>query len=242
MAGDLHVISREGHCGGQLFGVLPIFTCPLDGSSFHACFRVWPCHGPPFLRAGEEWNYDNHISVVELKSIGQLVFTDTRLTDRLKQIFFDELAFARCPLTHCHVGEFQARVAIGGPHYRNSKVYSAISRVTDHHCIVRLIGRILRNVFMLLSDHGHIPLNVDMHTVTLHMQFHERARPPFSQRARLEALKHSFDLMKLPMQGAAAVPSPPATPMPTRPCPNWDPWGPDLVPRPRTAADLGHMD
>ena len=113
LADDLHVISRDAHAGGDFFGVLPIFACKRDGSNFHAKFRVWPCYGLPFRRAGAEWNYSNHISVFELKSVGQRVFTNKKLTDRIRQIFEDELGFARCPLTHCHADEFQARLAIG---------------------------------------------------------------------------------------------------------------------------------
>lgn len=211
----MHVISRQGDCGGDLFGVLPIFSYnPLDGSSSHASFRVWPCYGPAFRKAGAEWDYRSHISVLELRSVGRGMFTQKRLTDRLN--LFDELEFLRCPFTHCYAGEFQARVAIGKPEKRNGIVYSAIGRVADTHCLAQITGRILRHVFMFLCDYGYIPWDVDMHTVTLHMQFHEGPRH--------RALKLCFEawasaLLNLPRQRAAAVSSPPVPLRPTRPCP-----------------------
>jgi hypothetical protein len=173
----LHEITcRQGDCDGVLFGVLPVFHCSPCGNTFFACFRVWPCHGSPFRRAGAEWNYVNHISVVELKSIGRCAFTNVQLTDRLKQFFFDELKFLRSNVLHCHAAEWQARLAIGTPENRNGIVYSAIRRCGDTNCLGRIIGRILRHVFIFLCDHEYIPWDVDMHTVTLHMQFHERPR------------------------------------------------------------------
>ena len=214
----MHVITcRQGDCDGTLFGVLPVFHCSPCGNSFFACFRVWPCHGPPFRRAGAEWNYVNHISVVELKSIGHGAFTNVQLTDRLKQFFFDELKFLRSNVLHCHAAEWQARLAIGTPENRNGIVYSAIRRCGDTNCLGRIIGRILRHVFIFLCDHEYIPWVIDMHTVTLHMQFHERPTP--------RALKLCFEawvgLVNLPRQRAAAVPSPPDYPWPTRLCPRW---------------------
>ena len=184
-----------------------------------------------------------------------------KLTDRIKEIFLSELEFIRCPFTHCHADEFQARMAIGGPVNRNGIVYSAIPRCRGTNCLAQVIGRILKNLFMFLCDHEYIPYDVEMKTVTLHMQFHDHVA--LAQRLRdapagpedlkeapagPEDLKEYFEAwaarVKLTRQGAAAVPSPPATPMPTRPCPSsCDPWGPDLVPRPRrTAADFGRMD
>ena len=257
LADDLHVISRDAYSGGELYGILPIFRWdPLDGSEFYACFRVWPCSGPSLRKAGARWSLRNHVSVVYLKSSGRCAFVDKKLTDRIQEIFLSELEFIRCPLTHCHADEFQARMAIGGPRISIGVpriVYSAIPRCRGTNCLAQVIGRILKNLFMLLCDHEYIPYDVDMQTVTLHMQFHERVRPALAQRLRdapagPEDLKQYFEawaaLVKLTRQGAAAVPSPPATPMPTRPCPSsCDPWGPDLVPRPRrTAADFGRMD
>ena len=233
--------------GGDLFGILPIFSWdPLDGSAFYACFRVWPCAGPSLRKAGAQWSFRNHVSVVYLKSKGRRAFQHKTLTDRIQEIFLSELAFIRCQFTHCHADEFQARMAIGGPVNRNGIVYSAIPRCRGTNCLAQVIGRILKNVFMFLCDHEYIPYDVDMQTVTLHVQFHERVRPALAQRLRdapadPEDLKQCFEawaaLVKLTRQGAAAVPSPPATPPPTRPCP-WDPWGADLV-RPGTAADFG---
>ena len=69
-------------------------------------------------------------------------------------------------------GELQARVASGTHENRNGIVYSAIRNVSDAQCLVRVIGRVLRNVFMLLADHGYVPLDCSLHTVSLHMQLH----------------------------------------------------------------------
>ena len=89
----------------------------------------------------------------------------------IEAVFFDELKFLRSNVLHCHAAEWQARLAIGAPENRNGIVYSAIRRCGDTNCLGRIIGRILRHVFIFLCDHEYIPWVVDMHTVTLHMQF-----------------------------------------------------------------------
>ena len=217
LADDLHLISRRGDCGGEVFGVHPIFTYDRDdGRLFHASIRVWPCDGHTLRRARTEWDHRNHISVFELKSVGRRLFMHKRLTDRLKQIVYDELAFIRNPFFNSVADEFQARVAFGQPQNRNGIVYSAIRKAADPQCLVRAIGRILRNVFMFLNDHEYIPLDVDMHTVTLHMQFDEG---PGQRALKLCFEAWAWARVNLPRQRAAAVPSPPVYPRPTRPSP-----------------------
>ena len=129
----------------------------------------------------------------------------------IEAVFYDELKFLRSKVLHCHAEEWQARLAIGTPENRNGIVYSAIRRCGDTNCLGRIIGRILRHVFIFLCDHEYIPWVVDMHTVTLHMQFHERPTP--------RALKLCFEawvgLVNLRRQRAAADP----LRRPTRPCP-----------------------
>ena len=221
LAGAMQELSRRDICGGEEFSVKPFFTHNLRyGDHFYAGLKVWPCDGHSLRRAGTEWGHRNHITLFYLTSVRSRLFCNKKVTDRLKAILHDELEFIRCPF-FSDPGEFRARVAFGTPENRDGIVYSAITRTSDPRlCLVQVIGRILRNVFMFCMDHGYVPLDCDMQTVTLHMQFH----PGRGHRA----LKDCFEAWRSAaavLQGmrAAAVPAPillaVPPPPPARPAP-----------------------
>ena len=69
---------------------------------------------------------------------------------------------------------------------------------------------------MFLMDHEYVPHLVEVHTVTLHMQFHARARPVLAKQLQWDAQADPWDLeqcfkawaalVKLRRQVAAATP------------------------------------
>ena len=202
----MHELSRRDMRGGEEFSVKPFFTHNLsDGEHFYAGLKVWPCDGFTLRRAGTEWGRRNHVTLFHLRSIRSRLFRNKQVTDRLKAILHDELEFIRCPF-FSDPGEFRARVAFGTPENRSGIVYSAITRSSDPRlCLVRVIGRILRNVFMFCMDHGYVPLDCDMHTVTLHMQFHT-GRGHWALKPVFEAWRSAA--AELQGMRAAAVPAP----------------------------------
>ena len=122
-------------------------------------------------------------------------------------------------------GECRARVAFGTPEDRNGIVYSAIGRSTDTRlCVVQVIGRVLRHVSVFLLDHGYVPLDCELRTVALHMQWHPGrghwalkrgfeawASEAHSEESRLQRRRAAAGLAPvLP----AGVPAPPTRPPP----------------------------
>ena len=174
LASDMHVISQRDFRGGEEVSVKPFFPCSSDGSRFYAGLKVWPlAHGGNTrARAGTEWGRCNHLSLFYLSSPNARLFNQERVVARVKAILHDELEFTRCRIFQ-DPSECRARVAFGPPEVRNGIVYCSIRRCTDPVlCVVQIISRILRHLSVFLLDYGYLPLDCELRTVSLHMQWH----------------------------------------------------------------------
>ena len=163
------IFAGEKRCPSSL-----LFSCSRDGCRFYAGLKVWPLPygGHTRARAGAEWGRLNHLSVFYLTSPVARLFHNERVTARVKAILHDELAFTRCHFFQ-DPGECRARVAFGPPELRNGTVYCSIRRCTDPVlCVVQIISRILRHLFVILFEYGHMHLDCVLTIVTLHMQWH----------------------------------------------------------------------
>ena len=174
LASDVHEISRRDVYRGEEMCVDPFFSCHPDGSRFYAGLKVWPLAESGFtrVRAGTEWGRSNHLSLFYLSSPTARLFSRERVVARVKAILYDELEFTRCALFQ-PPGDFRARVAFGPPEVRNGIVYCSILRCTEPtSCVVQLVSRILRHLSVFLLDYGYVPLDCELTTVSLHMQWH----------------------------------------------------------------------
>ena len=225
LACDIQAINRFG--GGEEWCVWPYFSHNDRGDYFYAALKVWPGGGFTRRRLGDEWTTlwsdRNHITIFYLKSIRARVFQDKRVTDRLKAMLHHELDFSRCEIFQ-QPADYRVRVAFGEIADPPGGVYSQIRRSADsRRCVVQVITRILKCVSMFLLDHGYMPVDVELQTVTLHMQWHP-GQGHWALKFCFEAWAADASAESLLRRNAMrAAASPPvvvtAFPMPTRPCP-----------------------